>query len=43
MFVAKTAWFYTLTKPSTARVRLSAEAMRAGLRGDFTGHRRFLT
>jgi rhamnopyranosyl-N-acetylglucosaminyl-diphospho-decaprenol beta-1,3/1,4-galactofuranosyltransferase len=43
MFVAKTAWFYTLTKPSAARVRLSAEAMRAGLRGDFTGHRRFLT
>jgi rhamnopyranosyl-N-acetylglucosaminyl-diphospho-decaprenol beta-1,3/1,4-galactofuranosyltransferase len=43
MFVAKTAWFYTLTKPSTARVRLSAEAMRAGLRGDFTGHLRFLT
>jgi rhamnopyranosyl-N-acetylglucosaminyl-diphospho-decaprenol beta-1,3/1,4-galactofuranosyltransferase len=42
MFVAKTAWFYTLTKPSAARVRLSAEAMRAGLRGDFTGHRRFL-
>jgi rhamnopyranosyl-N-acetylglucosaminyl-diphospho-decaprenol beta-1,3/1,4-galactofuranosyltransferase len=42
MFVAKTAWFYTLTKPSAARVRLSAEAMRAGLRGDFTGHLRFL-
>ncbi len=42
MFVAKTAWFYTLTKPSAARVRLSAEAMRAGLRGDFTGHQRFL-
>jgi rhamnopyranosyl-N-acetylglucosaminyl-diphospho-decaprenol beta-1,3/1,4-galactofuranosyltransferase len=42
MFVVKTAWFYTLTKPSVARLRLSAEAMRAGLRGDFTGHRRFL-
>jgi rhamnopyranosyl-N-acetylglucosaminyl-diphospho-decaprenol beta-1,3/1,4-galactofuranosyltransferase len=43
MFVAKTLWFYTLTKPSAARLRLSAGAMRAGLRGDFTGHRRFLS
>jgi len=42
MFVAKTVWFYALTKPSVARLRLSAEAMRAGLRGDFTGHQRFL-
>jgi rhamnopyranosyl-N-acetylglucosaminyl-diphospho-decaprenol beta-1,3/1,4-galactofuranosyltransferase len=41
-FVAKTAWFYTLTRPSLARLRLSAGAMRAGLRGDFTGHERFL-
>ncbi|MGZ4496941.1 MAG: glycosyltransferase family 2 protein [Nocardioides sp.] len=42
MFVAKTLWFYTLTRPSAARVRLSLRAMYAGLRGDFTGHRRFL-
>ena len=42
MFVAKTVWFYTLTRPSLARLRLSAEAMRAGRRGDFTGHQRFL-
>ena len=41
-FVAKTVWFYTLTRPSTARLRLSLSAMVAGLRGDFTGHRRFL-
>jgi rhamnopyranosyl-N-acetylglucosaminyl-diphospho-decaprenol beta-1,3/1,4-galactofuranosyltransferase len=43
MFVAKTAWFYMLTRPSPARLRLSAQAMRAGLRGDFTGHQRFLS
>ena len=42
-FVVKTAWFYTFTRPSLHRIRLSARAMRAGLRGDFTGHRRFLT
>ncbi len=42
MFVAKTVWFYTLTKPSPARLRLSARAMLAGLRGDFTGHRELL-
>ena len=42
MFVAKTVWFYAVTKPSAARLRLSAQAMLAGLRGDFTGHRRFL-
>ena len=41
-FVAKTAWFYTLTRPSPARLRLSVAAMVAGLRGDFTGHERFL-
>lgn len=41
-FVAKTVWFYTLTRPSLARLRLSAAAMVAGLRGDFTGHERFL-
>ena len=41
-FVAKTVWFYTVTRPSAARLRLSAQGMYAGLRGDFTGHRRFL-
>ncbi len=41
-FVAKTLWFYSVTRPSPARIRLSLGAMRAGLRGDFTGHRRFL-
>jgi rhamnopyranosyl-N-acetylglucosaminyl-diphospho-decaprenol beta-1,3/1,4-galactofuranosyltransferase len=43
LFVAKTAWFYTLTRPSAARLLLSTRAMYAGLRGDFTGHRRFLS
>lgn len=41
-FVAKTAWFYTCTRPSLSRLVLSARAMRDGLRGDFTGHERFL-
>ena len=41
-FVAKTLWFYTITRRSVARLRLSATAMVAGLRGDFTGHERFL-
>ena len=42
MFVAKTIWFYSFTRPSLQRLRLSAGAMLAGLRGDFTGHERFL-
>jgi rhamnopyranosyl-N-acetylglucosaminyl-diphospho-decaprenol beta-1,3/1,4-galactofuranosyltransferase len=41
-FVAKTAWFYGFTKPTPARLLLSAQAMYAGVRGDFTGHRRYL-
>jgi rhamnopyranosyl-N-acetylglucosaminyl-diphospho-decaprenol beta-1,3/1,4-galactofuranosyltransferase len=41
-FVAKTVWFYGFTRPSVARLRLSARGMYAGLRGDFTGHRAFL-
>jgi rhamnopyranosyl-N-acetylglucosaminyl-diphospho-decaprenol beta-1,3/1,4-galactofuranosyltransferase len=41
-FVAKTLWFYTFTRRDAARIRLSLEAWRAALRGDFTGHRRFL-
>ncbi|WP_239456517.1 glycosyltransferase [Nocardioides solisilvae] len=41
-FVVKTAWFYLVTRRDPARLRLSVGAMRDGLRGDFTGHRRFL-
>ncbi|CAB4716643.1 unannotated protein [freshwater metagenome] len=41
-FVAKTAWFYTFTRPSAGRLRLSARAICDGLRGDFTGHERYL-
>ncbi len=41
-FVVKTFWFYTFTRRDRRRLRLSVEAMRAGWRGDFTGHRRFL-
>jgi rhamnopyranosyl-N-acetylglucosaminyl-diphospho-decaprenol beta-1,3/1,4-galactofuranosyltransferase len=41
-FVAKTLWFYTFTRRDPARLRLSLDGMRAGLRGDFTGHERFL-
>ncbi len=41
-FVGKTIWFYTFTRPTPGRLRLSAKAMWAGLRGNFTGHRRFL-
>jgi rhamnopyranosyl-N-acetylglucosaminyl-diphospho-decaprenol beta-1,3/1,4-galactofuranosyltransferase len=41
-FLLKTMWFYSFTRPSASRLKLSAQAVRAGLRGDFTGHRRFL-
>ncbi|WP_122818388.1 glycosyltransferase family 2 protein [Nocardioides pantholopis] len=41
-FVVKTLWFYGVTRPSAARLALSARGMWAGLRGDFTGHRRYL-
>ena len=41
-FVAKTVWFYTFTKRDPKRLRLMLGAMRDGLRGDFTGHRRYL-
>jgi rhamnopyranosyl-N-acetylglucosaminyl-diphospho-decaprenol beta-1,3/1,4-galactofuranosyltransferase len=41
-FVAKTAWFYTVTRRTPGRLRLSADAARAAVRGDFTGHERFL-
>ncbi len=42
MFWAKTVWFYTITRPDRGRLRLSVSAIRAALRGDFTGHERFL-
>jgi rhamnopyranosyl-N-acetylglucosaminyl-diphospho-decaprenol beta-1,3/1,4-galactofuranosyltransferase len=41
-FVAKTVWFYTFTRRDPTRLRLMLGAMHDGLRGDFTGHRRFL-
>jgi rhamnopyranosyl-N-acetylglucosaminyl-diphospho-decaprenol beta-1,3/1,4-galactofuranosyltransferase len=41
-FVAKTVWFYTFTRRDVRRLRLSAEAIVAGFRKDFSGHRRFL-
>lgn len=43
MFWAKTVWFYLLTRPQPPRLVLSARAAYAGLRGDFTGHRSFLS
>ncbi|MFT4263047.1 MAG: glycosyltransferase [Nocardioides sp.] len=41
-FVAKTLWFYTFTRPSASRVVLSLRAWWAAVRGDFTGHQRYL-
>lgn len=41
-FAAKTYWFYTFTRPTAGRLTLSTRAMWAGLRGKFTGHRRYL-
>ena len=41
-FVVKTAWFYTFTRPDRGRLALSVRAIRAALRGDFTGHEEFL-
>jgi rhamnopyranosyl-N-acetylglucosaminyl-diphospho-decaprenol beta-1,3/1,4-galactofuranosyltransferase len=42
-FVAKTVWFYTFTRRDPGRIRLSLQAWRDALRGDFTGHERFLS
>lgn len=42
LFWLKTLWFYLLTQPEPRRIPLSARAVVAGLRGDFTGHERFL-
>ena len=41
-FLVKTVWFYLFTRPSGQRLALSAGAVRAGIRNDFTGHERFL-
>jgi len=41
-FWAKTLWFYSFVKPSLSRLRLSRDAISAGLRGDFSGHHQFL-
>jgi rhamnopyranosyl-N-acetylglucosaminyl-diphospho-decaprenol beta-1,3/1,4-galactofuranosyltransferase len=41
-FVVKTAWFYTFTRRDPGRLAMSLGAMRDGLRGDFTGHLRYL-
>jgi rhamnopyranosyl-N-acetylglucosaminyl-diphospho-decaprenol beta-1,3/1,4-galactofuranosyltransferase len=43
MFWVKTGWFYTFTRPDRGRLALSVRAVRAALRGDFTGHERFLS
>ncbi len=42
MFWVKTVWFYLFTRRKPGRIGLSARAVRAGLRGDFSGHREFL-
>jgi len=42
MFWVKTVWFYLFTRPQPGRVATSARAAYAGLRGDFTGHRKYL-
>ena len=40
--VVKTIWFYSFTRPSLARLQLSARAMWDGLAGEYDGHERFL-
>ncbi|UMG93213.1 glycosyltransferase [Nocardioides sp. TF02-7] len=42
LFWLKTVWFYLFTRPRPARIPMSARAAWAGLRGDFTGHERYL-
>jgi len=41
-FWVKTVWFYLFTRPQPRRIVTSAKAAYAGLRGDFTGHERYL-
>jgi len=42
LFWIKTVWFYLFTRPQPARIATSVRAAYAGLRGDFTGHERYL-
>lgn len=42
LFVAKTIWFYSLTRRDPARLRLSLRAVRDGMRRNFAGHLAFL-
>lgn len=42
LFWLKTVWFYLFTRPQPGRLPMSAKAAYDGLRGDFTGHERFL-
>jgi rhamnopyranosyl-N-acetylglucosaminyl-diphospho-decaprenol beta-1,3/1,4-galactofuranosyltransferase len=43
MFWVKTLWFYTFTRRRPGRLALSVRGFVAALRGDFTGHRRYVT
>ncbi len=43
LFWLKTVWFYLLTKRQPGRIAMSARAAYAGLRGDFSGHERYLS
>jgi rhamnopyranosyl-N-acetylglucosaminyl-diphospho-decaprenol beta-1,3/1,4-galactofuranosyltransferase len=43
VFWVKTVWFYLFTHPRPSRIPMSVRAARAGLRGDFTGHERYLS
>lgn len=42
MFWAKTVWFYLFTRRQPGRLPISVRAAYAGLRGDFSGHRRYV-
>ena len=42
MFWTKTVWFYLFTRPRPSRLPMSVRAAYAGLRGDFSGHRRYV-
>jgi rhamnopyranosyl-N-acetylglucosaminyl-diphospho-decaprenol beta-1,3/1,4-galactofuranosyltransferase len=42
LFWLKTVWFYLFTRPQPRRIAMSARAVTDGLRGDFTGHERYL-
>jgi len=43
LFWFKTVWFYLVTKPQPGRIVTSVRAAYAGLRGDFSGHERYLS